>query len=135
MIRIRRDSKLFGLPVNKTGQRGQPRKYGTNRIRLTKRAGHQEGWQTVSYMCRGGLTEGRYKTFLATSDIVGGPVKVVSLEHASGNGAAYITTETSMTVDAIMKIVSERWRLRNTFTMTVVAGLPVNCCMEHFGKL
>jgi hypothetical protein len=115
VTRIRRDSKLFDLPVNTTGQRGRPRKYGKNRISLAKRAGHREGWQTIGYMCRGVLTEGRCKTFLATSHIVGGLVRVVLLEHASGNWAAYISTDTSMSVNAILKIVSDRWSIEEHF--------------------
>ena len=38
VTRLRRDAKLFDLPVNKSGQRGRPRKYGRNRISLKKRA-------------------------------------------------------------------------------------------------
>lgn len=115
VTRIRRDSKLFDLPVNTTGQRGRPRKYGKNRISLVKRVGHREGWQTIEYMCRGVLTQGRCKTFLATSHIVGGSVRVVLLEHASGNWAAYISTDTSMSVEAILKIVSDRWSIEEHF--------------------
>ena len=115
VTRIRRDAKLFDLPVDKAGQRGRPRKYGKNRISLAKRAGHREGWQAIHYMCRGVLTEGRCKTFLATSHIVGGAVRVVVLEHASGNWAAYISTDTSMSVETILKIVSDRWSIEEHF--------------------
>ena len=66
-------------------------------------------------MCRGVLTEGRCKTFLATSHIVGGAVRVVVLEHASGNWAAYISTDTSMSVETILKIVSDRWSIEEHF--------------------
>ena len=115
VTRLRRDAKLFGLPVNKLGQRGRPRKYGKNRISLSKRAARRDGWQTISYACRGVMTEGRFKTFLATSHIVGGPVRVVLLEHSSGTWAAYISTDTSMSVEMILKTVSDRWSIEEHF--------------------
>jgi hypothetical protein len=115
VTRLRSDAKLFDLPVNKKGQRGRPRKYGKNRISLRKRAAHQQGWETINYACRGVTTEGRYKTFLATSHIIGGTVRVVLLQHASGNWAAYISTDTTMTVDTILKIVSDRWAIEEHF--------------------
>ncbi|TWT77158.1 IS701 family transposase [Neorhodopirellula pilleata] len=115
VTRIRRDAKLFDLPVNKIGQRGRPRKYGQSRISLAKRAGHRDGWQTINYLCRGVVSEGRCKTFLATSQIFGIPVRVVLLEHASGNWAAYVSTDTSMSVEAILKIVSDRWSIEEHF--------------------
>lgn len=115
VTRLRRDAKLFDLPVNKPGQRGRPRKYGKNRIRLAKRAGQREGWQTIRYACRGQMTEARYKTFLATSEVVAGPVRVVLLQHASGNWAAYISTDTSMSVETILTTVSDRWSIEEQF--------------------
>jgi len=115
VTRLRRDAKLFDLPVNKTGQRGRPRKYGKNRLSLIKRAGRRDGWQTISYACRGVITSGRYKTFLATSHIVGRPVRVVLLEHTSGNWAAYFSTDTAMSVEVILKIVSDRWSIEEHF--------------------
>ena len=115
VTRIRRDAKLLDLPVNKTGQRGRPRKYGKHRISLTKRAAHRDGWQTISYLCRGVMTEGRCKTFLATNHLVGGVVRVVLLEHASGTWAAYLSSDTSMTAEAILKIVSDRWSIEEHF--------------------
>lgn len=115
VTRLRRDAKLFDLPVHHTGQRGRPRIYGKNRISLSKRAGHRDGWQTISYACRGVMTEGRFKTFLATSHVVGGSVRVVLLQHASGNWAAYISTDTSMSVERILKTVSDRWSIEEHF--------------------
>lgn len=115
VTRLRRDAKLFDVPLNKPGQRGRPRKYGKNRISLAKRAGRRDGWQSIRYSCRGVMVEGRYKTFLATSQIVGGVVRVVLLEHGSGNWAAYISTDESMSVDAILKAVSDRWAIEEHF--------------------
>ena len=115
VTRIRRDAKLFDLPVNKVGGRGRPRKYGKNRISLAKRAAHRDGWQTISYLCRGVMTEGRCKTFLATNPLAGGVVRVVLLQHANGNWAAYISTDVSMSVASILKIVSDRWSIEEHF--------------------
>lgn len=115
VTRLRRDAKLFDLPGNKTGKRGRPRKYGENRINLSKRASHRDGWQTVRYSCRGTMVERRYKTFLATSQIVGGAVRVVLLEHAKGNWAAYLSTDVSMSVEMILKTVSDRWAIEEHF--------------------
>ncbi len=42
-------------------------------------------------------------------------MRVVLLEHASGNWAAYISTDTSMSVEAILKIVSDRWSIEEHF--------------------
>lgn len=115
VTRLRRDAKLFDLPVNKTGQRGRPRKYGKNRISLIKRASNRQGWESITYACRGVMTEGRYKTFIASSHVTGGAVRVVLLEHASGNWATYISTDTSMEVAMILKIVSDRWSIEEHF--------------------
>lgn len=61
------------------------------------------------------MVEGRYKTFLATSHVVGGVIRVVLLEHSSGNWAAYISTDASMSVDAILQTVSDRWAIEEHF--------------------
>ena len=61
------------------------------------------------------MMEGRFKTFLATSHVVGGAVRVVLLEHASGNWAAYVSTDTSMSVEMILKTVSDRWSIEEHF--------------------
>lgn len=79
VTRLRSDAKLFDLPVNTQGQRGRPRKYGKNRISLKKRASSRRGWESIEYACRGKMTQGRYKTLLATSQVVGGMVRVVIL--------------------------------------------------------
>jgi hypothetical protein len=115
VTRLRRDAKLFDLPVNKPGQRGRPRKYGKNRISLKKRAADSRGWQTIRYCCRGVMVERRYKTFLATSYIVGGTVRVVLLEHSHKNWAAYISTDATMSVEMILKTVSDRWAIEEQF--------------------
>ncbi len=115
VTRLRRDAKLFDLPLNPPRRRGRPRIYGKNRISLAKRAGRRDGWQTIRYASRGVMVEGRAKTFLATSHLVGGVVRVVLLEHASGNWAAYLRTDPSMPADAILQTVSDRWAIEEHF--------------------
>lgn len=113
--RLRRDAKLFDLPMQATGKRGRPRVYGKNRISLAKRAGHREGWREIQYACRGVIVSGRSKTFEATSQVVGGPIRVVLLQHASGNWAAYFSSDVGMSVDAILQAVSDRWAIEEHF--------------------
>lgn len=115
VTRLRRDAKLFDLPVARPGRRGRPRKYGKNRISLAKRAGQRRGWQTIRYACRGVMVEGLCKTFLATSQTVGGVVRVVLLKHASGNWAAYIGTDATMSAEAILEAISDRWAIEEHF--------------------
>jgi hypothetical protein len=44
--RLRKDAALRSVPpVPKTKQRGRPRKYGKERIHLSRRAAHPLGWQ------------------------------------------------------------------------------------------
>jgi hypothetical protein len=115
VTRLRCDAKLFDLPVNEPGRRGRPRIYGQNRLSLAKRAGHCEGWQTVRYSCRGVLVERRCKTFLATSQLVGGVIRVVLLQHADGNWAAYLSTDPAMSVEAILETAADRWAIEEHF--------------------
>jgi hypothetical protein len=115
VTRLRRDAKLFDLPAKEPHRRGRPRKYGKNRISLAKRAGRRGGWQTIRYACRGVMVERRCKTFLATSRVVGGKVRVVLVEHSRGNWAAYIGTDPAMSEDAILQLVSDRWAIEEHF--------------------
>ena len=115
VTRLRSNAELFDLPVNKERQLGRPRKYGRNRISLKKRAADRRGWQSITYACRGVMVQGRYKTFSATSRVVGGTVRVVLLEHAGGKWAAYISTDVSMSVETILKTISDRWSIEEHF--------------------
>jgi hypothetical protein len=114
VTRLRRNAQLFDLPV-KSGRRGRPRLYGTPQLSLAKRAGRRDGWQTIRYASRGVMADGRCKTFLATSHLVGGVLRVVLLEHASGNWAAYMSSDPSMSVEAMLEAVSDRWAIEEQF--------------------
>lgn len=114
--RLRSDAKLFDIPEpRKPHARGRTRKYGKNRISLTKRAGHRLGWEYVNYVRRGVEVTGRYKTFVATSALVGGPIRVVILDHGNGNWAAYFSTDIDMEVRRILETVAGRWAIEEYF--------------------
>ena len=113
--RLRRDARLFDLPSPTKGRRGRPRIYGAHRIHLAKRAGRRDGWQTISFLCRGVQITRRCKTFLATTRLTGGVVRVVLLEHAPGNWAAYFSTDSTLDAKSILEIGAERWAIEETF--------------------
>lgn len=111
--RLRRDAQLFDLPTRRKG-RGRPRIYG-NRISLVKRAGQLRGWQTITFLCRGVEITRRCKTFLATTRLTGGVVRVVLLQHAPGNWAAYFSSDQTLDAKTILEIGAERWAIEETF--------------------
>jgi hypothetical protein len=114
--RLRRDAKLFDLPEKpKTRQRGRPCIYGSNRISLIKRAAHNHGWETITYNCRGVEVTRQYKTFLATSHLVGGVIRVVIVRFDDGGWAAYFSTDASVSVRDILETVAARWALEEHF--------------------
>jgi hypothetical protein len=115
ITRLRRDAKLFDLPVNKPDAKGRPRIYGKNRLSLAKRAGSRDGWQTIRYLNRGVLVAAECKTFLATSRLVSGVVRVVLLKHAGRKWAAYISTDASLSVEEILETVADRWAIEEHF--------------------
>lgn len=113
--RLRRDARLFDLPSPSKGRRGRPRIYGTQRIHLAKRAGHVGGWETVTFLCRGVDITRRCKTFLATTQLTGGVVRVVLLEHERGNWAAYFSTDLALDAKTILETGAQRWAIEETF--------------------
>lgn len=87
--RLRKDAALRDLPPPppKPGQpkpRGRTRKYGKNRISLAKRAGHQQGWQTVECTIYGERLVKVYKSFLATYEPARGMIRVVIVKEEHG---------------------------------------------------
>ena len=78
--RLRKDAALHTVPEvvdPKKRKRGQPRKYGKERISLAKRAGHHAGWQADEFVLYHKKVQKTYKTFLATYEPVGGKIRVV----------------------------------------------------------
>lgn len=115
ICRLRRNAQLYDLPAPRTGRRGRPPIYGTKRIHLAKRAGHARGWESVTFLCRGVEITRRCKTFLATTRLTGGGVRVVLLEHERGNWAAYFSTDPEMDAKSILEAGAERWGIEETF--------------------
>jgi hypothetical protein len=114
--RLRKDAQLYDLPAKpKPGQRGRHRIYGINRISLAKRAAHKHGWQTITYNCRGAEVTRQYKTFLATSRLVGGIIRVVIVRFDEGGWAAYFCTDSEVNVRDILETVAARWAVEEHF--------------------
>jgi hypothetical protein len=114
--RLRSNAKLFDLPPDrKPGTRGRPRKYGHNRIDLSKRCKHKKGWQSISYVSRGVAVLRYYKTFLATTSIADGPIRVVIVQFENGETAAYFSTDINMSVAMILETVAGRWAIEEFF--------------------
>jgi hypothetical protein len=114
--RLRSNAKLFDLPApRKPGQRGRTRKYGKNRLSLSKSIGNRLGWQTTSHVCRGVAVFRRYKTFLATTTLAAGPIRVVIVQFDNGQTAAYFSTDVDMPVETILETVAGRWAIEEFF--------------------
>jgi len=114
--RLRSSAKLFDIPpVRKLGTRGRPRKYGSNRIDLSKRSKHNQGWKSISYVCRCVAVLRHYKTFVATTSIADGPIRVVIVRFDAGETAAYFSTDPKMTVEMILETVAGRWAIEEFF--------------------
>ena len=110
--RLRKDACLFDLPP--LGSHGN-RIYGKNRISLAKRARHREGWETITYDCRGTIVTRQYKTFLATSRLISDQIRVVIVRFEDGGWAPYFCTDTSATVCEILEAVADRWAIEEHF--------------------
>ena len=113
--RLRRDAVLFDLPGPPTGKRGRPRIYGENRIHLAKRAAHRHGWQSITYRCRGKEVTRQYKTFLATSRLVSGVIRVVLVRFEDGSWATYFCTDAQIEAREILETVAARWAVEEQF--------------------
>lgn len=110
--RLRKDAALFDLPpADAHGNRI----YGKNRISLKKRAASAGGWTTMIYMCRGAEVTRQYKTFLATTKLTGGVIRVVILQYEDGSWAPYFCTDTSASVFDILTAVGDRWALEEHY--------------------
>jgi hypothetical protein len=112
--RLRKDAALWSVPLARPGQPGRPRKYGSQRIELAKRAGQKRGWTKGTFALYGKPTEKTYKTFLATWRPVGGVIRVVLVDEPSG-WRAYFCTDPTAGVADILGLVADRFCLETTF--------------------
>lgn len=114
--RLRKDAHLRDLPGERDPhKRGRHPIYGENRISLAKRAAHTQGWETISYLCRGVEVTRQYKTFLATSELTSGVIRVVVLRFDDGGWAPYFCTDSSASVREILEAVAARWAIEEHF--------------------
>ena len=114
--RLRKDACLYDLPPKPDPhQRGRHRIYGKNKLSLAKRAAHRQGWQTISYNCRGVEVTRQYKTLLATSELVSGQIRVVIVRFEDGGWAPYFCTDSSAEVRDILETVAARWAIEEHF--------------------
>ena len=86
--RLRKDACLYDLPGEPDPhRRGRHPIYGKNNIHVAKRVAHRQGWQSITYNCRGVEVTRQYKTFLATSELVSGQIRVVILRFEDDSWA------------------------------------------------
>ena len=116
LSRLRSNACLYELPTTPIARkRGRPRKYGENKIDLTKLATNEEGWETVEYMCRGQKVVRQIKTFLATSKIAAEPIRVVIVKYENAQWAAYFSTDPQRDVKSILEGIADRWAIEEFF--------------------
>lgn len=114
--RLRSDAVLYDLPAKpKPGQLGRPPIYGAQRISLSKRASHRRGWQTIAYRCRCGEVTRQYKTFLATSALTSGVIRVVLVKFDHGGWAAYFCSNAEVSARDILETIADRWAIEEFF--------------------
>lgn len=114
--RLRKDAVLFDLPCEKQERSpGRPPIYGTGRIDLKKRFAHLDGWQTITYSSRGEQVTRAYKTFLATSQLVSGVIRVVIVRYDDDRWAPHFCTDATADVQTILETVADRWAIEEHF--------------------
>jgi len=110
--RLRKDACLFDLPA--PGSHGN-RIYGRNKLSLAKRAGSRQGWSSITYHNRGACVTRQHKTFLATSRLVSGPIRVVIVRFEDGGWAPYFCTDPLAEVRDILETAAARWAIEEHF--------------------
>ena len=114
--RLRKDACLYDVPGEPDPhRRGRHPIYGQHRISLAKRAAHRQGWQTITYQSRNEKVTRQYKTFLATSELVSGQIRVVIVRFEDGGWAPYFCTDTSVEVRDILETIAARWAIEEHF--------------------
>lgn len=116
--RLRKDAALFNVPAPpRRGERrrGRPRKYGSQRIDLAKRAGQSRGWQSDTFLLYGQETTKYFKTFLATYPPAGSLIRVVLVKNEDGSWVAYFCTDSSASVTEILETIADRSAIEQVF--------------------
>ena len=112
--RLRKDAALRSMVSPRRGGRGRPRKYGTKKISLAKRAGQTRGWQSLKCTLYGQTVTKIYKTFLATYAPVGGALRVVLVEEDHAWHAFYCT-DVNASVQEILEAFADRATIEQDF--------------------
>lgn len=113
--RLRKDAALYDLPAPpKQRGRGRPRKYGTKRISLARRAAHPKGWQTVECFIYGKLVTKTIKTFVATYRPADGPIRVVIIKEQDGC-QFFFCTDPQATPREIIEAFADRASIEQDF--------------------
>jgi hypothetical protein len=116
--RLRKDAALHTLPPKpKKGQRrgrGQPPKYGKQRISLAKRAGQPRGWQSIECVQYGETVIKKYKTFLATYRPAYGTIRVVIVQEPTGP-EFFFSTDPEVRVQETLEAFADRAAIEQVF--------------------
>ena len=116
--RLRKDAALWTLPpALKKGQRrgrGQPRKYGTERISLAKRAGQPRGWSEVECVQYGERVRKKIKTFPATYRPAYGMLRVVIVQEPTGP-QFFFSTDPEVSAEEILEVFADRAAIEQDF--------------------
>jgi len=116
--RLRRDACLYSLPPKqKKGKRrgrGKPRKYGTKRFSLAKRAAAKRGWQIIECVQYGKTAIKKYKTFLAAYRPAYGVIRVVIVQEATGP-QFFFSTDPNITVQDMLETFADRAAIEQDF--------------------
>ncbi|MGH9881076.1 MAG: IS701 family transposase [Pyrinomonadaceae bacterium] len=113
--RLRKDAALYDVPPRaKTRTRGRPRKYGSSRIYLHRRAAHSRGWQHIECVAYGQATTKTIKTFLATYPPAGGLIRVVIVKEDHGY-EYFFCTDPNATPREIVETFADRAAIEQDF--------------------
>lgn len=113
--RLRKDAALRSVPPPvQTRKRGRPRKYGTKRIHLGRRAAHPCGWQQVPCFVYGQLVIKTIKTFLATYRPADGLIRVVIVKEEHGC-EFFFCTDAEATPCEIIETFADRAAIEQDF--------------------
>ena len=82
---------------------------------MAKRAASRVGWSKIVYRVRQKMVTRQYKSFLATSRITRGTIRVVIVRYEDGSWAPYISTDTQLGAGEILEAVADRWSIEESF--------------------
>ena len=121
--RLRKDAALFDLPEQPpTRGKGRPRKYGKNRLSLSRRGSHRHGWTQARMTLYGVEQTVTFKTFLATYPPAGGVIRVVLVKRSAdlfadspAEWVAFFCTDPAVSAATIIAAVADRSAIEQNF--------------------